>query len=45
MVEMMAETALMETKTVTLNRPFVYMLVDCATNVPVFMGVVKSIDE
>lgn len=45
MVEMMAETSLLETKTVTLNRPFVYMLVDCATNVPVFMGVVKSIDE
>lgn len=45
MVEMMAETSLLETKTVTLNRPFVYMLVDCATNVPVFMGVIKSIDE
>lgn len=44
MVEMMAETALMETKTVALNRPFVYMLVDCKTSVPVFMGVVKSIE-
>lgn len=45
MVEMMAETALMETKTVALNRPFVYMLVDCKTSVPVFMGVVKSIER
>lgn len=45
MVEMMAETAIMETQTVTLNRPFVYMLVDCGTNVPLFMGVLKNIEK
>lgn len=44
-VEMMAESALEETESVYLNRPFVYMLIDCGTNVPLFMGVADSIDE
>lgn len=28
----------MEIKRVTLDRPFVYMILDCKTNIPVFMG-------
>lgn len=31
-------------KTVILNRPFVYMIIDTATNLPVFMGIVASIE-
>lgn len=45
-VEMMAETALEEPeepKTVYLDRPFVYMLIDCETNTPIFMGTVTSL--
>ncbi|MCD8117090.1 MAG: serpin family protein [Oscillospiraceae bacterium] len=44
-VEMVAETALEapeETKTVYLNRPFVYLLIDCGTNTPIFMGTVMD---
>jgi serpin B len=39
-VEMKAEGAIMpeETKTVTLDRPFVYLLIDCETNLPFFIG-------
>ena len=32
-------------KTVYLDRPFVYMLVDCETNVPLFMGTVTDIEN
>ncbi|MCD8087095.1 MAG: serpin family protein [Oscillospiraceae bacterium] len=45
-VEMVAETALEapeETKVVYLNRPFVYLLIDCETNTPIFMGTVMDV--
>lgn len=32
-----------ETKTVHLNRPFVYLILDCETNLPIFMGTVTEI--
>lgn len=34
-----------ETKYVSLNRPFVYMIVDNQTNLPIFMGVVNQIER
>ena len=34
-----------EIKTVILDRPFVYMIVDTATNLPVFMGTVTGFSE
>lgn len=33
-----------EIKRVHLNRPFVYMLIDCENNIPVFMGTVNDIN-
>ena len=30
---------------VILDRPFVYMLIDCSTNLPVFIGAVTDIGE
>lgn len=33
-----------ETKDVILDRPFIYMIIDCETNQPIFMGVVNYID-
>ncbi len=33
-----------ETRTVELNRPFVYMIVDLDTSLPIFMGTVKSLE-
>ena len=46
-VEMQDECApeFEETKKVYLDRPFVYMLIDCETNIPFFMGTLMSIDE
>lgn len=44
-VEVKAESAALkpeEPKTVYLDRPFVYMIIDCEKNLPVFIGVVKS---
>lgn len=39
MVEMVMGAALVQdTKTVTLDRPFVYLIVDMQTNYPIFMG-------
>jgi serpin B len=32
-------------KEVYLDRPFLYMIIDDATGVPVFMGTVMSLDE
>lgn len=43
----MAEGAAMETEepaTVYLDRPFVYMIVDCEEMVPVFIGAVRSVE-
>ena len=34
-----------EPKTVYLDRPFVYLIVDCGTNLPIFMGTVMGIGE
>ncbi len=34
-----------EIKTVYLDRPFVYMIIDCKNNVPIFMGTVMSIEN
>ena len=32
-------------KTIYLNRPFVYMIIDCQNNVPIFMGTVMSVQN
>lgn len=45
-VEMKNESAMMkpeEIKSVYLDRPFVYMLIDCEANLPVFIGTVMDI--
>jgi len=34
-----------ESKTVYLDRPFVYMLVDCETNLPIFVGTVMDVGK
>ena len=34
-----------EIRTVILDRPFVYMIVDTQTNLPVFFGTVNSVSE
>ena len=34
-----------EIKTVYLDRPFLYMLIDCETNLPVFIGTVMDIEQ
>lgn len=47
-VEMAAGSAMMEPeeiKTVYLDRPFVYILIDCEVNLPVFMGTVMDINN
>ncbi len=43
-VEMRDECAIWPRETVTLDRPFVYMILDNATNLPIFMGVVTEIN-
>ncbi len=42
-VEMRDECMLEPRMVVTLDRPFVYMIIDNATNLPIFMGVVTEI--
>lgn len=42
-VEMRAESAMIEQKTVYLDRPFVYMIIDTETYLPVFIGTVLNI--
>ncbi|MEL7566444.1 MAG: serpin family protein [Dehalobacterium sp.] len=45
-VEMSKASAPVEKpKTVYLNRPFVYMLIDCETNLPIFIGTIMNIDQ
>ncbi len=34
-----------EIKTVKLDRPFLYMLIDCETNIPFFIGTVNDIEK
>lgn len=43
-VEMEDRAAQMESYRVTLNRPFVYLLVDCETNQPFFMGTLIDVE-
>lgn len=42
-IEAMSAPLVLETKTVCLDRPFVYMLIDCSTNVPIFIGTLMEI--
>lgn len=44
-VEMTLESAVEVSKTVCLDRPFVYMLIDCETNLPIFIGTAMDIGE
>lgn len=44
-VEMTDESAPMEMYTVYLNRPFVYMLIDCETNQPFFIGTMMDVEK
>jgi serpin B len=45
-VEMVAEGAMeiVEFKEVVLDRPFVYMLIDCETNLPLFIGTMMNVN-
>ena len=45
-VEMVAEGAaeIIEYKEVVLDRPFVYMLIDCETNLPFFIGTMMNVN-
>lgn len=43
-VEMKDECAAMDTKIITLDRPFVYAIVDNSTNLPVFIGTVVNLE-
>ena len=45
-VEMRAEGAMeiAEFKEVTLDRPFVYMLIDCENNIPLFIGSTMTVE-
>ena len=45
-VEMVAEGAIeiVEFKEVVLDRPFVYMLIDCETNLPFFIGTMMNVN-
>lgn len=44
-VEMARGMALLEEKQVYLDRPFVYMLIDCEANVPVFIGTMMELEK
>lgn len=44
MAQESAYIPLEEPKTVYLDRPFVYMIIDCEENLPVFMGAVMTMD-
>lgn len=45
-VEMMNESAIMydEVHEVRLDRPFLYMIIDCENNMPLFIGTVNSVE-
>ena len=45
LAEMMAKGVAPEGETVYLERPFVYMLIHCGTDVPVFIGVTEDVGE
>ncbi|MFI3249917.1 MAG: serpin family protein [Eubacteriales bacterium] len=42
-VEISTESALMETKSVILDRPFVYFIVDTEQKLPLFMGIINQL--
>ena len=44
-VEMTDECAIVESYNVYLNRPFVYMLIDCKTNQPFFIGTMMDVEK
>ena len=46
-VEMKDECAMAEDyiRTVCLNRPFLYMIIDCESNLPVFIGTLEGMEE
>lgn len=44
-VEVNDECAIVDVKTVYLNRPFVYMIVDCENGVPVFIGTLMGVES
>ena len=44
-VEVTKESAVLESYTVRLDRPFVYMLIDCETNQPFFIGTMMDIEK
>lgn len=46
-VEIQDECAMLEDyiRTVYLNRPFLYMIIDCESNLPVFIGTVGAVSE
>lgn len=46
-VEMQDECAMMEDyiRTVYLDRPFLYLIIDCESNLPVFIGTVEGLKE
>ena len=44
-VEMTKESAVMQSYTVRLDRPFVYMLIDCETNQPFFVGTMMDVEN
>ena len=44
-VEMQDECAPMILKSVHLDRPFVYMLIDCRENLPVFIGALNHLEQ
>lgn len=44
-IEMAKKTAFSDdSKTVVLNRPFVYMIIDCKNNIPIFIGALNQIN-
>lgn len=44
-VEMAEEGAPLNTKTVHLDRPFLYMLIDCEENLPIFIGTLNQLNQ
>lgn len=44
-VEMVRGLALIEEKVVYLDRPFVYLLIDCEENVPLFIGTLMEVEN
>lgn len=44
-VAMANKMALIQKKVVNLNRPFVYMIIECENNEPLFMGTMMSVEQ